>query len=161
MSTGPPPSVARPGRDELSSRVRPLIWMVAILVVLMPVVSSCSVLQSSAEKSLHRHAADAATAMGNTPIGTSGVDMARVVVGTGTDDTIQVLTATGTRRSGVVVLRINVTVKPTSQLDSGSTAVGCFRYQFDYDAQPDEVSCPNTEPLVLPPPGPTTTTTMS
>ncbi len=87
--------------------------------------------------------------------------MARAVVGTGTDDTIQVLTATGTRRSGVVVLRINVTVKPTSELDSGSKAAGCFQYQFDYDAQPDEVSCPNTGQLVLPPPGPTTTTTVS
>jgi hypothetical protein len=99
--------------------------------------------------------------MGSTPIGTSGIDMARAVAGAGTDDTIQVLTATGTRRSGVVVLRINVTVKPTSEFDSGSKAVGCFRYQLDYYAQPDEVTCPNTSPLVLPPPGPATTTTVS
>jgi hypothetical protein len=105
-----------------------------MLVVLLLVVSSCSVLESSAEKSLHQHAANAAIAMGNTPIGTSGVDMARAVAGTGTDDTIQVLTATGTRQSGAVVLRINVTVKPTSDLDSASKAVGSFRYRFDYDA---------------------------
>ena len=160
MTARPQASFAAAGRNERSRQFGPLIWL-AVLVVLIPIVSSCSVLQSSAEKSLHQHAANAAIAMGNTPIGTSGVDMARAVAGNGTDDTIQVLTASGTRRSGVVVLRINVTVKPTSDLDSGSKAVGCFRYQFDYDAEPDEVSCPNRRPLVLPPAGPATTTTVS
>lgn len=114
-----------------------------------------------AQQSLHRHAANAAVVMENEPAGTSGIDLARSVVGKGTDDSVTVLAASGTRHHGEVLLRIDVTVQPTSEFGSTSRAVGCFAYSFNYDASPSEVSCPDKHPLRLPPPEPSTSTTVS
>ena len=99
--------------------------------------------------------------MENEPAGTAAVDLARSVIGKGTDDTITVLAASGTRRHGEVLLRIDVTVQSTSEFGITDHAVGCFSYAFDYDASPNEVSCPDQRPLQLPPPEPPTSTTVS
>ena len=128
-----------------------VIWIATVLVHKL----------NPADQSLHQHAANAATVMGNQPAGASGIDLARSVVGTGTDDIITVLNASGTRRHGDVLLRIAVTVEPTSEFDWTDRAVGCFDYAFDYTASPDEVSCPDEPPLKLPSSGPSTTTTVS
>lgn len=140
----------------------------AVVAFTILIVIGVHLLENSdpAERSMHQHASNAATVMNNLPPDSSGYDLARSVVGKGGDDTIAVLAASGTRRHGDVLLRIDVTVEPTSEFGSTGYAVGCFEYAFDFNSgnglvSPNEVSCPSTRPLQLPPPGPTTTTTVS
>ena len=87
--------------------------------------------------------------------------MNEVVTGIGVDDTITVLSASGPERDGDVLLRIDVTVEQSGGSASTYRAVGCFDYELKYFTSPNEVSCPDLPPLRLPPPGSSTTTTVS
>jgi hypothetical protein len=167
----PDPLVNPPSATDANSKgpsgKRRRIWIVSGLGVIVAIGLTISIgailvqRLNPAQRSLHQHAANASIVMENEPAGASGIDLARSVVGKGTDDTISVLAASGTRRHGEVLLRIEVTVQPTSEFGSTDRAVGCFSYSFDYDASPNEVSCPDEGPLQLPPPEPSTSTTVS
>jgi hypothetical protein len=142
----------------LSARIgRPLRVLVPLCLVLL-LATACSIIESPAARSAQRHADNAAIAMGDTPIDAPAIYMAGRVIGKGSDDTIEVLSASGTRKHGEVVLRIAVTTTPTSEFDSVSKAVRCYRYVFKYDATPEEIQCPHLQPMTVPPMSVTTTT---
>lgn len=161
------PPVASDTDSTVGGRRRRRLWMVSVLSVIVAlglVISIGAFLVhrlDPAQRSLHQHAANASVVMENEPAGTAAADLARRVIGTGTDDTISVLAAGGTRRHGEVLLRIDVTIQPTSELGPTDRASGCFSYSFNYDASPNQVSCPDERPLQLPPPEPSTSTTVS
>jgi hypothetical protein len=122
---------------------------------------ACALVETGAERSMHAHAANAATVLENQPSSAYATDAVRRVLGAGSDDTITVLAARGTLRNGFIELRIHVVVRPDSEFDSGSSATGCFDYSLDYFTHPDQVDCPDQRPMRLPPPHPVTTTTVS
>jgi hypothetical protein len=149
-------------REERRTKIiAGLCIVVVVLAIVVWIVAALVQKLNPADQSLHRHAANAATVMENQPSSESAVDLARHVIGTGTDDTITVLSASGTGRHGDVLLRIDVTVKQSGAFDSTYEAVGCFDYTLDYFTSPNEVSCPDEPPMRLPPPVPSTTTTVS
>jgi len=127
------------------------------------VLTACgmtSLAETPAQRSLDQHARNAAVAMEKQGAYTTAADMARRVIGTGTDDVIAVLAASGTDMDGQVVLHIHVDDPAPSEFGSPSHADGCFRYTFRYTTAPVQISCPRTAPITLPPPAPTTTTTV-
>jgi hypothetical protein len=151
-----------PHRGQRRTKIIAGLCILVVLIVIVIWIATVGVSKlNPADRSLHQHAANAATVMENQPAEATGVDLARSVIGTGADDTVAVLSASGTRRSGDVLLRIAVTVTQTGGLGSTYRAVGCFNYALDYFTSPDEVSCPDKPPLRLPPPAPSTTTTVT
>ena len=142
----------------LSARIgRPLRVLVPLCLVLL-LATACSIIESPAARSAQRHADNAATVMENVPVGTPAINIAGRVIGKGTDDSIEVLSASGTGRHGQVVLRISVTTTPTSEFDSVSKAVRCYRYVFNYFTKPEDIQCPHLQPMTVPPMSVTTTT---
>jgi hypothetical protein len=139
----------------------PVVALAVIIAVTALVTSACSIVETSAERSMHAHAANAATVLENQPATARATDAVRLVIGTGTDDTITVLAARGTMRTGVIELRIQVVIQPDAEFGQVSRATGCFDYTLDYVTHPDEVDCPDHGPMQLPPPSPVTTTTVS
>jgi hypothetical protein len=150
---------ASPDRPDWS--VRHVVPHVSVAVLVVVLATACSALQSDAATSMHTHAANAATVLEKQPQTARATDAVRLVIGDGMDDTITVLAASGTVGKGFIELRIDVSVKPTSEFDKGSRASGCFTYVLAYFTHPDQVDCPGHGPMVLPPPSPVTTTTVS
>ena len=138
-----------------------LATLVTLFVTMGVLAGACSLVESGAERSMHAHAANAATVLENEPSSAYATDAVRRVLGTGTDDTITVLAARGTLRDGFIELRIHVLIRPDSEFGNASSATGCFDYTLDYFTHPDQVDCPDAGPMRLPPPHPVTTTTVS
>ena len=133
----------------------------AVTAAVALLAGGCSLVETGAERSMHTHAANAATVLENDPSSAYATDAVRRVLGVGTDDTITVLAARGTLRNGFIELRIHVVDPPVGEFGTGSRATGCFDYNLDYFTRPDQVDCPDNGPMHLPPPHPVTTTTVS
>ena len=120
--------------------------IVAAIAAAALTTSACSLLETGAERSMHAHAATAATVLENQPSSAYATDAVRRVLGAGTDDTITVLAARGTLRDGFIELRIHVLIRPDSEFGSESSATGCFAYTLAYVTHPDQVDCPAQGP---------------
>ncbi|HVM27938.1 MAG TPA: hypothetical protein VM433_09730 [Mycobacteriales bacterium] len=114
-------------------------------------------LSSTAAQDVRQRADSAAVVMGRSGGVDSAVEHARRVVGGTEERSIELMAAEGDGGRGHVVLRISSTFIDPSPLSNDSTATACYRYELDGRTGlrgPNEVRCPSTRPVELPPPPP-------